>query len=277
LKGPRVTRADLDHLKPGFEGYFEKWFKDQEDLWREEGVTKSEADRFYGTLAVLAFALGPLQGSDILVLMERINGPTGIVPISRLLDPWRRFVFGGGEAEAGYVLSHPKLGDYLQTSRFSEFAKMLRQKFAEWGKAHAADLNARRLKAVSASPYCLQFLPEHLTLANTPPEDFMIMVQNGWRLAWEKFEGGQRGFANAVQTAFTAQKGDKTNLRLGARWRCALTLSSIKNLGQNVPAEVALAAVDKGILTIRQAAYFAELKGPSSEAVRLLMGLAVAA
>jgi hypothetical protein len=104
----------------------------------------------------------------------------------------------------------------------------------------------------------------------------MLMVENGWRLAWEQLEGGQRGFANAVQTAFTAQKGDKVGMRLGARSRCALTLSSIKSLGENVPAKLALAAVDKGVLTIGQAAHFADLKGPSEEGVELLLGLTLA-
>jgi hypothetical protein len=104
----------------------------------------------------------------------------------------------------------------------------------------------------------------------------MIMVENGWRLAWEQLEGGQRGFANAVQMALAAQKGDNANLRLGARWRCALTLSSIKSVGKNVPAELVLAAVDRKVLTIRQAAHFADLKGPSQESVGLLAGLALA-
>ena len=167
-------------------------------------------------------------------------------------------MFGGGQGRFGYVLSHPKIGKYLQAKRFSEFSKRLLQKFAEWGKTHAVDLNVGRLKAEEASPYCLQFLPEHLRLADAPPEDYMIMVENGWRLAWEKFEGGQRGFASAVQAAYAAQKDDSSNLRLGARWRCALTLSSIKSLGENVPAKLLLTAVDKGLLTIRQAAYFAD-------------------
>ena len=71
------------------------------------------------------------------------------------------------------------------------------------------------------------------------------MVENSWRCAWEKFEGGQRGFASAVGAVFAALTEDRADLRIGARLRCALALSSIKSLGQNVPVELPLAAVDK--------------------------------
>jgi hypothetical protein len=151
--------------------------------------------------------------------MERIHSLRGVTAVARLMEPLRRWVFGSGKGDAGYVLTHPKIGDYLQRSGFAAVATRLRQGFADWCKAHCIALNEGLLTPEQASQYCLQFLPEHLRLVNAPPEDFMLMVENGWRLAWEGLEGGQRGFANAVQTAFMAQKGDRTNLRLGSRWR----------------------------------------------------------
>jgi hypothetical protein len=224
-------------------------------------------------LSVLAFALGPLGEADLLQLMRHIHDLKGVTAIDRLLDPLRRWVFGNGKGAAGYVLSHPKVGEYLQRSRFAAVAPQLRQGFAAWGKSHCVALNESLLTSQQASPYCLQFLPEHLKQVKAFPSDFMITVQDGWRLAWEHLEGGQRGFAKAVQTAYMAQKGDDANLRLGSRWRCALTLSSIKSLGKNIPVKLLLAAVDAGVLAIRQAAHFADLKGPSEESVKLLAGL----
>ena len=122
------------------------------------------------------------------------------------------------------------------------------------------------------SAYCLQFLPEHLKQARASPEKFMIMVENGWRLAWEKFEGGPRGFASAVRSALEALKHDENSLRIGAKWRCALTLSSFKSLGENVPAKLLLEAVDKGVITIRQATHFADLKGAVDRERRVAVG-----
>ena len=275
-KEARVTRADPELLKPGFDSYFKRWFELQEKLWKEEGtgIDRREVD---AVLSILAFALGPLGETDLLALVECIQGFKGLPAVDRMLEPLRRWVFGNGKGEAGYVLSHPKIGEYLQRSRFAATAARLRQGFADWGKAHCLALNGGRLTAEQASPYCLQFLPEHLKQAKATPDDFMLMVENGWRCAWEKFEGGQRGFASAVGAAFAALTEDRADLRIGARWRCALALSSIKSLGQNVPVELALAAVDKGVLTMRQAAHFADLKGSSNAGVRLLTGLLVAA
>jgi hypothetical protein len=277
IKGERIARADLERLNPGFDSYFEDWFTRQNEFWRKNGSRDAEIKELYATLSVLAFAIGPLTGLDILGLIERIHGITGVVSVDLLLEPWQRFVFGNSDPDTGYVLSHPRIGEYLQRGRFSDIANKMRKGFAEWGKANAIELNTGAIQPEQASTYCLQFLPEHLKKANAPPDDYMTMVENGWRLAWEELEGGQRGFARAVRLALKAQREDKTDLRLGARWRCALTLSSIKSLGQNVPIELLLAAVEKGVLTTRQAAYFADLQASSEESVRLFVGLALTA
>jgi hypothetical protein len=271
-KGARIGWVDLDNLRPGFDSYFRRWFELQEKLWKEEGghVDRREVD---AVLSILAFALGPLGEADLLALMERIHGLRGLIAARRLLEPLRRWVFGSGKRDAGYVLTHPKVGEYLQGSLFAANANQVRLGFTEWGKAHCTELNEGRLRPEHASPYCLQFLPDHLKQVHASPDDFMLMVENGWRVASDKFEGGQRGFANAVQTAFEALRWDTANLRIGAQWRCALVLSSIRSLGRNVPVELILAAVDKGVLTIRQAANLADLKGPSIDAVRLLVQL----
>ena len=60
--GAPVTRKDLDELKPGFGSYFKRWFDHQEELWEQEkpGIDRNSVDR---VLMVLAFALGPLDGS----------------------------------------------------------------------------------------------------------------------------------------------------------------------------------------------------------------------
>ena len=137
--------------------------------------------------------------------MERIHGLKGVTAVDRLLEPLRRWVFGSGKGDAGYILTHPKIGEYLQRNRFVAVATQLRQGFADWGKAHCIRLNEGRLAPEQASHYCLQFLPEHLRQAKSSPDDFMLMVENGWRLAWEKLEGGQRGFASAVQAAFATR------------------------------------------------------------------------
>jgi hypothetical protein len=271
-KGARIGRADLELLKPGFDSYFKRWFELQEKLWKEEGgdVDLREVDAVF---SVLAFALGPLGEADLLSVMERIHGLRGVTAVDRLLEPLRRWVFGNGKGSSEYALSHPRIGEYLQRSRFAAVAARLWRGFADWSKEHCVALNEGRLVPEQASPYCLQFLTEHLKRVRASPDDYMLIVEEGWRSSWEKLEGGHRGFSRAVETAFAVQREDTSELRLRSRWRCALTLSSIRSLGEKVPTELALAAVEKGVLTVRQAAHFAEMKGASEAAVRLLIGL----
>lgn len=273
-RGVPITQAALDALQPGFGSYFQRWFQFQDALWREEksGIDGREIDR---VLSVLAFAHGPLEEANLLELMEQNYGPSRVISGDRLLEPLRRFVIGTGEPGSGYVLSHPKIGEYLQNDRFSARAAELRSGFMAWGKMHLEYINAGKLRPEQASPYVLQFLPRHLEESGAGPEDYLGMVEDGWRRAWEQFEGGQRGFANAVRITWAILKKDKANLWLGERWRCALTLSSIRSRGWNMRGKLALAAVKRGGLTIRQAAQIAELKNPSKESVTLLAELSV--
>jgi hypothetical protein len=143
-KGTAITRADLDSLKPGFDQYFKRWFKRQDDLWRQEGAQISdEVDK---VLAVLAFALGPLEETDLLQLMTETYGESRVISATRLLNPLNRFVIGTGKRGSGYVLSHPKIGRHLQEERFAAAAGDLRCGFAVWGKKHLDALNAGRVR-----------------------------------------------------------------------------------------------------------------------------------
>ena len=122
----------MERLKPGFDGYFRRWFELQEKLWKDEGANV-DARQIDAVLSVLAFALGPLSDADLLALVERIHNLKGVIAVDRLLDPLRRWVFGGGQGDAGYVLSHPKISDYLQRNRFVAASNKILLGYAEWG------------------------------------------------------------------------------------------------------------------------------------------------
>jgi hypothetical protein len=77
-KQARITIDDLGTLKPGFDSYFQRWLEHQEKLWAEEGqsIDRTEMDR---VLSVLAFALGPLESSDLLSLVDEIHGTGSLI------------------------------------------------------------------------------------------------------------------------------------------------------------------------------------------------------
>ena len=258
--GARITVADLDTLKPGFGSYFEQWLKHQEQLWKQEG-TAIDGDKIDRVLVILAHALGPLPEADLLTLMKEVHDDTSLSFADRLLRPLRRFVMGDGKRGTGFVLSHPKIGGYLRAERFHAAEVPVRRAFADWGRKNLAALNSGEIKPENASHYVLLYLPQHLVAAGAPASDFMAMVENGWRLAWEALDGGTRGFSEAVKLAWAACRRDGEIAHLGAQWRCALTLASLKDVGRNTPSALITAAVAKQVLTPRQAAHLAELKG----------------
>jgi hypothetical protein len=263
---PRVMQSDLDSLKPGFGSYFERWLSQQEQLWNDEGlkIEREDVDR---VLSILAFALGPLESRDVLGLMKEIHDKSDYVSEHRILQPLRRFVLGNGQQGSGYVLSHPKIGEYLQRERFGARAVALRRGYAAWGLKHLKDLNMERSTAADAPHYALQFLRGHFEIAGLPPADWMQFVENGWRLAWERFEGVPRGFASDVQATWNYIRQEAG---IGNQWRCALVLSSVRSIGINTPDALLCAAVTHAVLTIHQAVHFVDL-GRSNEAAILVL------
>ena len=275
LDGARITVADLDTLKPGFGSYFERWLNHQEQLWKQEG-TAIDGDKVDRVLVILAHALGPLSEADLLTLMKEVHGDMSFAFADRLLRPLRRFVMGDGKPNTGFVLCHPKISGYLRAERFHAAEKPVLRAFADWGRRHLAALNSGEIKPEDASRYLLLYLPQHLECAGASVSDFMTMVEDGWRRAWEDLDGGPRGFSDAVRSVWLRLRKDGEDAHLGAQWRCALTLSSIRSLGQNIPGELLGAAVQHGVLSPTQAVHYARLKGVG-ETVEDLARIAAAA
>ena len=273
LDGARITAADLDTLKPGFASYFSRWLDNQETLWKEEGagIDRNEVD---GVLVILAYALGRLSETDLLDLVREIHGVTTLIFPDRLLKPLRRFVMGDGKPESGFVLSHPKIGDYLRAERLRAAEKPVRRAFAKWGSNHLRALNEGEVQPADASHYLLLFLPRHLEIVRAPASDFMSMVGNGWRQAWEIWSGSQNGFAVAIREAWRSCRRDGPIAHLGSQCRCALALSSIKSMGHNIPGALLVSLVKDGTLAPPQARYYIELKGGTLETVNALAEIA---
>ncbi len=268
----RIVIGDLESLNPGFGSYFERWLSHQERLWAEEGqsIDRLDVDR---ALSILAFALGPLASRDLLDLMSEIHEAASLLSEHHLLQPLRRFVIGNGRTDSGYVLSHPKIAEYLQRQRFGGRSIDLRRGFATWGQKHLRKLNDGEIAPQHASPYALQFLKEHFKDAGLSAHEWMEFVENGWRCAWEKFEGVPQGFASNVQAAWDVVRRDPGGSAIGAQWRCALVLSSIRSIGLNTPDALLCSAVVHRQLSIRQAVHFVETGRSGKNAVSLLLEL----
>ena len=242
-------------------------------MWREggEAIDRRSVD---AVLAILAFALGPLEGRDLLDLAMRLPGAGPAFSTQSLLRPLQRFVIGDGSRDRGYVLSHPKVGEHLRTERFAAAATAIQGTFVAWGCEVVAAANEDPTRPDRVPPYLLQFYSRHLQLADAPREEFVTLVENGWRCAWEHYEGGQQGFASDVRIAWKHVRREGALTELGTQFRCALTLSSIRSLGHNLPPELVIAAVRKNVLSVRQGLHLGELMGDPVARVRTLCALA---
>ncbi len=280
-----ITLDVLDNMQPGFGPYFKTWLQDQGGVAADAGmqVDRNTTD---ATLAILGFAKGALTGKDLLAICHA-GFPDIPKSYWRLVAkphvaPFRRFVIGDGSDDFPYVFSHPKVGEFIRTDECKELADQAATAFYVWGRGHVARLNATdgadRLRPEQASRYALDHYADHLKdVGDTATgEDYMAMVEDGWRRAKEQHDGGPAGFAADVRSAWTACRRDGDIAHLGAQWRCALTLSSIKSIGTNIPGALLVELARHGTLSPQQARHFAEIKGPTAEAVEALARIAVA-
>ena len=206
----RLSVEDMDRMKPGFDAYFNEWLSWQEDAWETEGVDRRRVD---ATLAVLACALGPLTGADLVQLVADVEEGPAVLSMDDLLRPLRRWIMGVGSAESGYVLNHPKIGEYLRERyRAPGTTRKALNCFVDRGRRTLKSLNDGSLPADRTSAYLLQFHACHLMEAGATADDFMALVTDGSR------EGRGRhgkapieGFAGDVRTAWETIRADNNS------------------------------------------------------------------
>ena len=281
--GSPITLETLGSVEKGFAGYFKKWIEQYQGGPVSAAITGIDQRTVEPALAVFGFAAGPLFGYEFLDVCKIGFSKLPWEESSRKhVRPFLRFLIGDG-VNRPYALSHPKVGQYLQEDRCKELKDRVERTFYEWGKRHITQLNSTasdRLRPEMASPYLLSHYAYHLKLMKDAASsaDYMEMVEDGWRQAKEYFDGGsQSGFAHDVKAAWDAIRVDDGGLgRLGDQWRCALTLSSIKSLGINIPGPLLVELVKDRTLSSQHARHYAELKGPTVESVDALARMAVA-
>ncbi|MFL5279727.1 MAG: hypothetical protein ACJ8AW_01680 [Rhodopila sp.] len=133
-----LTVEALGRIKPGFGEYFRDWLHRQRDAWRSEDGTQYDSRIIDGYLAILACALGRLTGNDMGEVAQRLLSVSSSSRIENTLRPLRRFVIGTGsqldDGESGYVLSHPKLSEFLQQEYFEgSWIRDANAAFTDWG------------------------------------------------------------------------------------------------------------------------------------------------
>ena len=270
----RITIDDVNHIQPGFGGYFKDWLDRQRRAWdieRDHGAQIDEpAVLVY--LAVLACAYGPVTSDELSELVRQVGGVMPGFRIENALYPLRRFVIGTGRRckakDAGYVLSHPKLGEYLRQDYFDQKQiARVQECFARWGREILRQLNGGQVAPDRVPRYLLQYLNQHFNDTSAPLDDIMQFVEEGWLRAWKAFEGGYRGFSRDVEAAAEAAHHRRDENFRSRELRCRLVLSSIASTGWLVDPKLVNKCAERGILPLRTALHWAEYQPVASRAM----------
>ncbi|HHH41548.1 MAG TPA: hypothetical protein ENK56_06040, partial [Chloroflexi bacterium] len=193
----RLQPEDLRGLKPGLEGYFDRWWADQRKQWGARAPLKEPAVR--EVLNLLAAALAPLMQADLLRLSPDLDTWT----LEEALRPLARLVIGDGR-EQGYAFGHPRLGQYFWEKLGRQERRALEERFLTWGWETLEALKRREMAPADAPAYLVRALGGHLVRAKAGPEEWLRLVDGAWAAAGEALEGAYGLFLQDVHRAWQA-------------------------------------------------------------------------
>ncbi|MBP2233290.1 uncharacterized protein YeeX (DUF496 family) [Azospirillum agricola] len=248
----RLRPEELASREKGFGPYFKDWLEEQKPGWL---AMDAQLPVLIDTiLLVLAGALGPLPHANLAELVRRLENERAVVT-ARSLQPLARFIMG--DQDSGYALSHPRMAQHLRRDHFRDPVLIARadRAFIDWGLEIVAAVNGGCCTPESVSRYLSRHLSEHLMAGKAAPEEFMMLVEDGWRRAWLAYEGGEGGFARDVQRAYAVLVAGPGQARYAWGWRirCQLVQSSILSVGRNVPPKLLTRGVGEGLISAIQA------------------------
>lgn len=253
---------NLRSIKPGYEGYFDRWWTDQKKLWGRESPLHEKGVRLLFNL--LCGALGGLTKDDLSALGN--ENEIGALFIEDALDALKRFVIGipneGKEKQVAYVLSHPKLSSYFWNRMTSNEQKEVESRFIRWGISIMQALISKNLKPASTPIYLLQYYVEHLKRTHSPIEHFLSIIDYPyWYEAWFAYEGAYGGYLKDVHhTLDKLKEVDNQSINiagkapfLGKQIKSILIEASLRSISGSIPTDLFRLLVKYKYWTLAQA------------------------
>jgi hypothetical protein len=242
-KGAEVTRLkpeDLAGIKPGYKGYFDRWWDDQEKLWGAD--TPLMRPNVQMLLNLLACALSGLMRADLVTLApQELNRYT----LDNAFKALQRFVIGDG-VNFGYTFSHPKLGQYFWDALIPSEQAQMEGRFLAWGQETLQESidgkrDPRQKDQIPA--YVVRNYSAHLARAKQPIEKWLPLIHHQqWAQAWFTLEGAYGGYLGDVKHVReacllldrSAIRQDGMAKSIGCQIRCALIESSLHSLAEQI-------------------------------------------
>lgn len=250
----QLRPEDLREIQSGYEGYFEKWWADQEKLWGQDDPLAK--DLVNDLLDVLSMALGPLTTND---LRQLLPGKIRSRELKRAIKPLNRFVIGDGQ-EQGYTFAHPKLGQYFCDQLEPDEQAEWQSSFLTWGERNLAELKDKLIQPRDVSRYLMLYYGRHMEQSNV---DIMVLLQLlkwEWIQVWYEKTGLYSGFLQDVNRVWKRLR--ELNVKaieqaqeapyIGQEVFCALCHASINSLANNIPDKLLVLLLQQKIWTDEQ-------------------------
>ncbi|MFE6826933.1 trypsin-like peptidase domain-containing protein [Streptomyces sp. NPDC057690] len=242
-----INADELPSISKGLEGYFTRWWDEQERQWRDRNRNPTaERQDLEDFLNALACALGPLGHDDLAGIMPR---PLSWLRLRALTTEVGRFVIGDGR-ETGFVYSHPRLGTYFRELMGQAERDAWDERFLAHGRRALAQ---SREGTTEVSPYAVRFHGAHLERAQGPDEDLYALVHGSWLRACQALEGGDSTFLNDSERAWRRAEARRDERAFEVRFLSALARASVAARSDGIPVPLLDAAVSAGILPPAQA------------------------
>lgn len=260
----------LSDIEPGYGPYILRWLDQQQQIWSATGESIGRRT-IEATLAVLSCAFAPLSEQDLIHLVATLLNEVEPLSAKEYISPVSRFVIGSGTKLNGYILSHPKLGQYLREEYFPpEKVKIVHKYFVNWGDGFLLPLNNSNNNAIpSLSSYIIQHYTSHSEIIGLSLQRCTALLSIGWAKTWENFEGGFKGYSSDIRKVLKFAESISDNSVKSEfeaiKLRACLIQASIRSIGTNIPAELVYLGLKHEILTWRQAAHYIELQAEDNK------------
>jgi len=188
-----LNAEQLQSLQPGLEGFFARWWEEQNQVWRDRPMRLRP---IYSVLSLLACALGPLSRQDLLNLAAS-NVDLSSWSLDEAMYSLRRFVIGNG-VETGYSFCHSRLNYFFYERLGLAERQEWEGRFLSWGENLSKQLKVGVTDNVSVPDYLVRHYGAHLDRADAPLERLQGLLTEGWLRAWERLDPSHSGFLSDV-------------------------------------------------------------------------------
>lgn len=254
--GHRVRPSELREVKPGLDGWFLRWWREQRQLWGDRQPQTEPLVR--ALLRLLAVAEGPLRDADLAALApaELSDG----IPLDAALAPLARLVIGDARRE-GIMLGHPRLGEFLRAELLgADDVESTRSRFLDWGRTQLARLRGGEMRPEQAPVYLVRYLGRLIARAPGDFESTLALLGDEWRRAHAAVDRDDDGFLADVERAGRAASVRDADLASrGAPAACfstevgaALCSCSARAIHQSILPELGAALVRAGQWTLER-------------------------